>query len=728
MLWGAFNNASSAMQAMDWAMGSISQNIANVNTTGYKKKETEFKTVLSEGHSSPAGSNNSPTQATATTGLNVFGVRAVDRYAITQQGMMTGTTNWTDLGINGRGFFMVAQAGSDGGPPTSVSLTDDTSVLYTRAGNFQTYGQHTATALDPPKGVATSSSDPATGPGEADKTYFRTGSGQFLLGWMADAQGRIQGKTTTATSPVPVANSATAGAPQTLVPIYTTPGKQIDGIATTTIQPVVNLPADAQVTAINQTFTKTAWVTHPVSVTDASGVVTTSNKSFDLTTNWTRTGEDTWSLSYNLPSAANATLSPSTIQVKLTADANGNMTATNITTATPPAVTDPTLQDIAITWNSEPLSATNPSTSTIYLNSPPTGQQKVNLPTVNEIPLVLTIYDENFEAHNLPVFFEKQSTGNWNMRIHPSNDYTVTALGSTTGTATGAAAAGLATSVPITFDGGAKVTSPTSVNFSITWTPSVTPVAPAAVPVPSEFSAPTAAAALLKSAASVTAPTLPATETELTAYQTALTNAMTVNPATKVPTTTPAEDAAVLAYATALGSAMTAASAATATAKAAAAAKAGSNTVTMDASKLTQYVGNKPGNIDIKSLDQDGYESGVMDSTSFNARGELIAHFSNGRTRTLAMVPLATFTAADQLNPISGTVFRRTDGAGKMTVDDISSQGSGYQIVASAVEASNVDLTDEFSRMIVTQKAYSMNATVFKTADEMTTTARDLYK
>ncbi|TAN70737.1 MAG: flagellar hook protein FlgE, partial [Magnetospirillum sp.] len=43
MLWGALTNASQAMQSMSVAMGGISDNVANVNTTGYKKVDTQFK-------------------------------------------------------------------------------------------------------------------------------------------------------------------------------------------------------------------------------------------------------------------------------------------------------------------------------------------------------------------------------------------------------------------------------------------------------------------------------------------------------------------------------------------------------------------------------------------------------------------------------------------------------------------------------------------------------------
>ena len=50
----------------------------------------------------------------------------------------------------------------------------------------------------------------------------------------------------------------------------------------------------------------------------------------------------------------------------------------------------------------------------------------------------------------------------------------------------------------------------------------------------------------------------------------------------------------------------------------------------------------------------------------------------------------------------------------------------GTAFVSGALERSTVDLADQFSRMIITQRAYSSNATVLRTADEMTQAARDL--
>lgn len=153
---------------------------------------------------------------------------------------------------------------------------------------------------------------------------------------------------------------------------------------------------------------------------------------------------------------------------------------------------------------------------------------------------------------------------------------------------------------------------------------------------------------------------------------------------------------------------------------------AGSNTVTLDMTKLTQFSGDNATRLGVKVIQQDGYASGTMDRVDIATTGEVIGHFDNGRTRTLFMVPVATFVAADSLDPISGTLFRATEQAGAVTVDAIAEQGSGAIIQSQAVETSNVDIADQFTKMIVTQKAYSVNANVFKTADEMTQSVRDL--
>lgn len=669
MLWGAFNNASLAMQTMDHAMGGISQNIANVNTNGYKRKDTLFKTVLSESHTAPGTSQNSPTKATATTGLDIFAVRAVDRNFITQQGIITPTNTWTDMGINGRGFFMISQPDSQGNPTTSSG--DSTNTLYTRAGNFQT------------KAVGT-------------KSYFTTAGGQYLLGWQADAQGRIDGVATTASSPVTATTTTTTtsgGGGGSLAPVYYQPGQLIDGIATTIIQPVINLPANATATA------STKAAVDSTSVTDGFGAAQ------DLSINWSRsqTNGDNWTVTFTLPTApANGsigTIDPLSSPLLVKLDANGNVVKFINTAGTETIGSTPTLN---ISWAAGATTATTP---TINLAA--------TKPTIEEIPLTLTVYDEAFNAESLPVAFERTGSGQWYMRIKlPSTSGTVDEFsgGSTSGRY----------SVPVTFDGTGKIMTPSSITMGISWTPSVTATDPDPVQIPSVLSS--YGSQITTAVNGVTKPTLPATAAQLTTYEANLTAALAA-----IAVVAPATAADLTTYAEEVAAAYSDASDATQTAKDAAAAAAGSNTITFKTDKITQFSADAIDKIGIKVIDQDGYESGVMDSASFVSTGELIGHFSNGRTRTLAMIPVASFVAADQLDPISGTLFRRTEQAGEMEIASIASQGSGAQIVASSVETSNVDLADEFTRMIITQKAYSMNATVFKTADEMSVTARDLF-
>ncbi|HSV29805.1 MAG TPA: flagellar hook-basal body complex protein [Candidatus Omnitrophota bacterium] len=146
--------------------------------------------------------------------------------------------------------------------------------------------------------------------------------------------------------------------------------------------------------------------------------------------------------------------------------------------------------------------------------------------------------------------------------------------------------------------------------------------------------------------------------------------------------------------------------------------------VDLDLQSLSQY--DSP-QIYLGGVEQNGYGNGMMRVARFNAAGELEGSFDNGETRILFKVPVGTFISENQLEAISGTMFRRTKDAGELTVTGVqeASGGSGY-MSSSAVENSTVDIEDEFTRMIMTQKAYSTNATVFKTADEMTTVARDL--
>jgi flagellar hook protein FlgE len=150
----------------------------------------------------------------------------------------------------------------------------------------------------------------------------------------------------------------------------------------------------------------------------------------------------------------------------------------------------------------------------------------------------------------------------------------------------------------------------------------------------------------------------------------------------------------------------------------------GPQTVTLDLSKVTQFGGDQ--SLTVQNIDQDGFIAGRLQNTYFDNNGVLIGSYSNGEVRNLYKLPVATFAADDNLDALPGNMFAQTAAAGALQLNGIGSPTGSTQFVTGALETSNVDLADQFSKMIITQRAYSSAATVVRTADEMTQAARDL--
>jgi flagellar hook protein FlgE len=112
-IFGIMRTGVSGMAAQGSKLGAVSDNIANVNTVGYKRASTEFSSLISEGNHSE---------------YNSGGVETTTRYAISDEGLIMGSTSTTDLAIRGDGFFVVTDAG---GTP-----------YMTRAGAFVKNGSH----------------------------------------------------------------------------------------------------------------------------------------------------------------------------------------------------------------------------------------------------------------------------------------------------------------------------------------------------------------------------------------------------------------------------------------------------------------------------------------------------------------------------------------------------------------------------------------------------------
>ena len=125
------------------------------------------------------------------------------------------------------------------------------------------------------------------------------------------------------------------------------------------------------------------------------------------------------------------------------------------------------------------------------------------------------------------------------------------------------------------------------------------------------------------------------------------------------------------------------------------------------------------GGYNVVFSDQNGAELGLRTGVEIDSEGIVIARFSNGQTSNLYKVPLSTFTAPNSLAEGSGNVFSETSESGSFNLREAGQGGAGL-IEGSTLEASNVDLADEFSKMIITQRAYSAGTKVINTADEMT--------
>jgi len=118
------------------------------------------------------------------------------------------------------------------------------------------------------------------------------------------------------------------------------------------------------------------------------------------------------------------------------------------------------------------------------------------------------------------------------------------------------------------------------------------------------------------------------------------------------------------------------------------------------------------------TLFQDGYSSGVLQDIDFDQDGTLIGFFDNGLTLELARVAVATFNNDNGLKQIDGGLYLSTAASGPASVDGEGTGGRG-SILASSLEASNVDIAEEFTSLIIHQRGYQSNSRTVTTVDQL---------
>jgi flagellar hook protein FlgE len=124
------------------------------------------------------------------------------------------------------------------------------------------------------------------------------------------------------------------------------------------------------------------------------------------------------------------------------------------------------------------------------------------------------------------------------------------------------------------------------------------------------------------------------------------------------------------------------------------------------------------GTYQITYITQDGAKFGNFAGVSIGTDGIVTALFDNGVRKPVFQIPVATFVNPNGLEARTGNTYIETDTSGSYTLRTAGEAGSG-QVASASLEASTVDLGEEFTSMIITQRAYSAAAKIITTSDQM---------
>jgi len=119
-----------------------------------------------------------------------------------------------------------------------------------------------------------------------------------------------------------------------------------------------------------------------------------------------------------------------------------------------------------------------------------------------------------------------------------------------------------------------------------------------------------------------------------------------------------------------------------------------------------------------KAVEQDGYTMGYMESFTVDNSGIITAVYSNGTKQTVGQVATAVFTNPQGLISAGDNMFELSNNSGLPNIGPAGEAGRGT-IVAGTLEMSNVDLSEQFTDMIITQRGFQANSRTITTSDQM---------
>ncbi len=755
-VYSAFASSILGMTSQAHSLSTISQNIANVSTGGFKRTETRFQTVLSD---------------TIGNGRDFGGVLPKDVQMISKQGLIYTTARDLDLAIVGDGFFVVSDKVTGG----------DT--FYSRDGSFDTL-INTATAST---GTGSSSSVPG---------YIVDKNGYYLMGWAPN----------TGTQVFPTSGTPTA---MRIDPDYFANTFE----STSKAELGLNLPAGATPTpAVAQVDTVTLAGTPAVGNTYG---VTVNGTAYSYTWGAGSTvdiARDALIASITADTALPVTARSNGVGIlTLTADTAGTAFTSSVSATGAATATDTTT--IA---NKTAAAAHAAAVATVNSGgAAPAGYYSYSIGVVDSAGAKQSVrFNFTRTAQNswqvsathsqTPV--KQVDTVTLGGAVEPGDSYTVTVGGTTysytrSGATTTVDTARDALIASINADTNAKAVAASggtgiitltakTAGTAITSSASATNVTSTADNTATPASIQVAGPALAQIddvtiAGTIEAGDIYSITVNGTTFSYALTATDTLNTArdalialinadTALPVTASSNGAGVVRLtADAVNTAFTRSASATniggGAANTASVATTTANTPNYTTTSTTTipftntgFAGTASGStvtppsaisfaltfnggstvsfdLDIAAMTQfdsdfialtkntNGFEKSKLERLAWDEKGYLVGNFSNENSRRLYRVPLANFVSPDTLLMKSGMVFEETPESGppKIEAADVSGR-AGFS--PGAIEQSNVDIAEEFTRMIMTQAAYNANSVAFKTNDELTVTARDLFK
>lgn len=695
-LFGSLASGVSGLTAQSSAMGAISDNITNINTIGFKGTKVNFQTLV--------------TKQTSSTFYSAGGVQSKPRQDTGIQGLLQASTGQTDLAISGRGFFVVNEANTPG-------VADQ--YLFTRAGSF--YAD--------------------------DEGYLRNTAGYYLQGWPTTAAGVV----TPANTNLTIAN-------QNIISTDYLSSVNLNRVggsasATTTIAIGANLPSTDATAATHKT---------DVQFFDSLGNANTASFLY------TKTNRDNqWDLDVSPPTkvavvtikdgASTPLIYKSVGQLEFTArpadgatvvidsityefDSNASVTTTATLKKVDISANTTLAQDVASlvaavkahdsdygnygslgTYTNTRIAVSADNTATVVFTEDGTASMSINPAGLLSSSGAFVVRQEStFTVDKVNTAYSKFDQ--FTFSGVPANGNTIVING-----------------VTYTFQSGEAADS-TGANTTISTAAATIPGMLADLEAAIEAQDPDFAASGTgvrirasndNAVGGTTIDTLVLESLSKGSYNIQYTSATITlaspDAATSYTSATayPVNTASALVFSSSglLSTVNVKSLEIRGFANGAAdmdGAASNSKLITLDfgtvgeANGMTQFGASYTPVF----ITQNGSQFGTFAGVQVSQAGLVTALFDNGETRPVYQLPIATFTNVNGLEGKSGNVWTQTQYSGDYTLR-VANSGPAGAVIQSTLEQSTVDIGEEFTSMIIVQRAYSAAAKIISTADAM---------